>query len=518
MCLPLFLSDTKEGYQDIIQGLTFYHLQSIWCQSSWWEAKSFFSDAFSHRGIFCVSQLRIVLKRFIILLFVNRFFISILEFVEMNSHLLIAPIVQESLQPILGPVVYRKLHQVLGSCFGLGKLVFGQPAFFSGFLMCLNRMSDEQPLPRDFPTRQSQLASIEIPKSFASALELRGLNSAIQYFQDEVSARWYQCQMEAIQIIFNVLVQTKCISWIINIRRLQVNEDKSIPFIVRPYVCVLHVTYVCTKNLTRSSAAESIVGHEIVSGSWRLWLGCLRADLLTATLYRTYGKWKQHGNIVFGYRWTARGGASPSNVNALVEQTVSNGRENTPCHQTFPEISLIISNVDQILPISYSIPDERSCSVNRVLVILRVCHQNTSLRNSVHYPLFHGSPTFASTPSSICVNHSSSFLVTPANAIFGCCCWVVLTGKTNSRSVDTEFDDSGTILKNVRKAGRRLKAYARQSGKMTGNRMSGNMRNAIKKANRETPLRNLNTREYGMREVAEWCMKSIPAQQDQLFV
>eukprot|EP00546_Thalassionema_frauenfeldii_P009938 CAMPEP_0178921200 /NCGR_PEP_ID=MMETSP0786-20121207/15429_1 /TAXON_ID=186022 /ORGANISM="Thalassionema frauenfeldii, Strain CCMP 1798" /LENGTH=45 /DNA_ID= /DNA_START= /DNA_END= /DNA_ORIENTATION= len=45
--------------------------------------------------------------------------------------------------------------------------------------------------------------------------------------------------------------------------------------------------------------------------------------------------------------------------------------------------------------------------------------------------------------------------------------------------------------------------------------MSGNMRNTIKKANRETPLRNLNTGEYGMREVAEWCMKPIPAQLDQ---
>ena len=32
----------------------------------------------------------------------------------------------------------------MGICFGLGKLVFGQPAFISGFLMCQNRMSGKQ--------------------------------------------------------------------------------------------------------------------------------------------------------------------------------------------------------------------------------------------------------------------------------------------------------------------------------------------------------------------------------------
>mmetsp|Transcript_47073 Transcript_47073/g.47902 ORF Transcript_47073/g.47902 Transcript_47073/m.47902 type:complete len:134 (+) Transcript_47073:318-719(+) len=132
--------------------------------------------------------------------------------------------------------------------------------------MCQNRMSGKQPSPRDVPTRALQRAPIDIPKSLVSVLEPRGENTSIQYFEDKVRARRYQCQMKAIQIIFNILVQTKYISWIIDIRRLQVNKDQSLAVIVRPYVRILHVSRVRAENLTRSPAAESIVGHGILSG------------------------------------------------------------------------------------------------------------------------------------------------------------------------------------------------------------------------------------------------------------
>ena len=91
-----------------------------------------------------------------------------------------------------------------------------------------DRVSAKSPSPREIPTRSLQLASIKILKSLGSALGPQGENTRIQYFEDKVTTSQYQCQVKAIQIIFNIFMQTKYISWIVYIRWRQVNKNKEL--------------------------------------------------------------------------------------------------------------------------------------------------------------------------------------------------------------------------------------------------------------------------------------------------
>jgi len=116
-----------------------------------------------------------------------------------------------------------------GCLFRLPQTGLLAASVFSGFLMHRNRVSGKQSPPRGVPAQALQLATIEIPKNLASVLEPQGENVGIQHFEDRcVTSRQCQCQMKAIQMTFDIFIQTKCISWIVNIRRLQVNKDKTL--------------------------------------------------------------------------------------------------------------------------------------------------------------------------------------------------------------------------------------------------------------------------------------------------